>query len=426
MKEVKKCIVENCIPSPVTCVDWNGGDIDFLGICDGDKLHNVIWEIILKLQKIAGEDLSGFDLDGVLAICNQKAPSEVSLLTILRVLRDNNLCLKDYIDTLSEQLAELSKEQGVNVNLKCYQDFDNLGNALKISRDQLDQLVINRLCAHDDSLESLQGQITNLREELDEAIGNRTVEEPLISTCVDGTEKATSLQVKSVATAHCELEEATGSPSAIASAMGMIPTNWNTLYSTLVGWKSTVTNEAELISNMVLIIQKQGTDIKYMQDNCCAADCDSVKIGFAVTFDGSTAILTFSNSAGLKLPAGFTDKGSTGTITDVDGVSEPFNIAIAEGASVEVSLATLNTNDKLYINLNSKVGNDSLLCEKCVNKTAMMSSCGVCEISASGPEGSSAVLIYYDDSVLGAAVQVSTTTTTTAAPSTTTTTTTLP
>ena len=94
MKKVKSCETENCIPTPSSCIQWNGGDIDFLGICNGDWLNNILWEIITKLQEVAGEDLSGFDIDSILDLCSQKAPQEVNLLSILNVLRKNQICMK--------------------------------------------------------------------------------------------------------------------------------------------------------------------------------------------------------------------------------------------------------------------------------------------------------------------------------------------
>src|SRR5688572_23835991 len=122
MKKLNKCVVENCIPTPASCVEWNGGDIKALGICNGEPLTNVIWEIINKLEDITGDDLSSYDIDTLLDICNTKAPLEINLLSILNVLKSNQVCLKDYIDTLNTKLDELSQSSGVKVNLKCYAD----------------------------------------------------------------------------------------------------------------------------------------------------------------------------------------------------------------------------------------------------------------------------------------------------------------
>src|SRR4051812_40770161 len=110
MKSSKDCVVKNCIPTPSGCVEWDGGDISFLGVCNGDSINTLFFEIVKKLQSIAGEDLSGFDLDSLLDICNLKAPAEVSLINILNVIKSTQVCLKDYVDGISEQLANLLNE----------------------------------------------------------------------------------------------------------------------------------------------------------------------------------------------------------------------------------------------------------------------------------------------------------------------------
>ena len=68
MKKLQNCEVENCIPTPSSCVTWNGGSIEYLGICDGDSLNTLLWEVITKLEEITGEDLSSFDIDSLIEV----------------------------------------------------------------------------------------------------------------------------------------------------------------------------------------------------------------------------------------------------------------------------------------------------------------------------------------------------------------------
>ena len=75
-KKVNNCNTDNCIETQSSCTIWNGGDIDYLGICNGQSINNVVWEIVTKLEDIAGDDLSSFDIDSLLDICNQKAPTK--------------------------------------------------------------------------------------------------------------------------------------------------------------------------------------------------------------------------------------------------------------------------------------------------------------------------------------------------------------
>jgi len=42
MNKVNKCTTDNGIPVQASQVQWNGGDIDYLGICNGDWLPNIV------------------------------------------------------------------------------------------------------------------------------------------------------------------------------------------------------------------------------------------------------------------------------------------------------------------------------------------------------------------------------------------------
>lgn len=426
MKKVQSCEVRNCIPTPSGCIDWDGGDIESLGICNGDPINSLLLEIIKKLEDITGEDLSSFDLDSLLDVCNIKAPSEVTLINILNVVKENQLCLKDFVNNLSSQIASLSNQSKVNVDLECYQQFDNIGNALAISRDELDKIVINNLCLHGNSIETLNGKITGLQSQIDGLNLNSSVEELTFATCVDTGVKPTSSQVMAIAQAHCDLEEATGSPNDIQTALSKVPSGWNTKYNTLAGWNSSPSNWAEVFGNLLLVIGSQQSDIEFIQSNCCAISCDDIKLGFSVIYNesGDGVIIKFSYGAGTVIPNGITDKGSTGTIKDVDGNIESFALTIANNAEIEIPITGLNTNGDLTINISAKVGNDSLTCEKCLNKVFKNSGCAYCQVSAEGVSGSSAILIYDDGNGIGTTISSPSASTTTTSTSTTTTSTT--
>src|SRR5688572_3493496 len=219
MKKVNNCETENCIPTISSCVEWNGGTIEFLGICDGDSLNTLMWEVITKLEEIAGDDLSEFDIDGLLDICNQQAPLEVTIISILNIIKNNQICLKDFIDTLNERLNELFENTGVTVNLKCYAQFDNLGNSLSITRESLDQLIIDNLCDQKLRIETLEGKVISLQSQIDNINSNVTVDELSFGTCINASELPTSTQVINSALAFCDLETATGDSTDIASSL---------------------------------------------------------------------------------------------------------------------------------------------------------------------------------------------------------------
>lgn len=414
MKKVNNCVVENCIPTPSSCVEWNGGSIDYLGICNGDSLNTLLWEIITKLQEIAGQDLKDFDIDSLLDICNQQAPTEVTIISILNLIKNNQVCLKDFIDTLNEKLNEILTEQKVNVNLKCYSEFDNFGNSLSISRDQLDQLIIDNLCAHLLRIETLEGKVINLQSQIDNLSVNQTVDELSFATCVDAGVKPTSSQVITLAQAFCDFVDSVGDEADIATALALTPGDLNAEFGLITGWDLTPDNLAQNYGNLILEVENLRQRIIFMEENCCAATCEDVGIGYNVVYneDGDGVILRFTSGAGTKIPAGFTDQGSTGTITDIDGAQVEFNLVISNNAEVEIIVSTLNLEGDLTINVTGRIGNEALMCEKCFTRIIKSNSrCAFCTVTNTGSED--IVLIYDDANKLFVSPIIPTTSTTT-------------
>lgn len=424
MKKLQNCEVENCIPTPSSCVEWNGGEIKFLGICDGESLNNLLWEVITKLQEIAGEDLSGFDIDSLLDICNQKAPQEITIISILNLIKTNQVCLKDYIDVLDGKLTELLKEQGVTINLKCYAEFDNLGNTLSISRTELDQLIIDNLCAQKVRIETLEGKVVNLQSQIDNIDINPAVSEPEFSTCVDGTSKPTSEQTKSIAISLCELKDETGTGADIASALSNTPSIFSTVeYLALTGWIVSPATLADNYNNLLIAFNYLIGRVTNIEDTCCAASCKDVELGFTGTYneDNTGLIIKFTSGAGTNIPSGFLDIGSVITITDIDGNVETFNTTspdlIANNAQIEISITGLNLNGDLIVNVDANMSNETLVCSKCLSKVVKKAQCDYCEICATGTTGG--IVVIYESSTSSVVIEnstTSTTTTTTAAP----------
>lgn len=428
MKKVKGCKVENCIPTPSSCVEWNGGDIEYLGICDGDSLNTLLWEVVTKLQEIAGEDLSAFDIDSLLDICNQTAPTEVTILSILNLIKNNQVCLKDFIDTLSEQIADLSSSQNVNINLKCYAEFDNLGNSLSITRDQLDQLVIDNLCSHETRIDTLEGKVTNLQSQIDNLDLTPDPSEINLATCIDPISKPTSSQVTSIANELCDLEGATGDSGDIASALANTPGDLNAEFGLITGWILAPSNWAENYNNLLLEVENLRQRINTIEDTCCALTCDDIELGFTAVFNETNdgIIIKFTSGAGTSIPAGFTDKGSTVIITDKNGNTAEGPIDIVDNYTqnneTEIAIGGLDLSGDLTVNITALIGTDALTCEKCLSKLVKGNSgCAFCTICNTGSDGIVIVTFESDTNLAVGETTVlsnttSTTTTTTSAP----------
>lgn len=401
MKKIDNCEVRNCIPMPASCIDWDAGEIPFLGICNGESLPNVILELTRKVQDLSGDNLSAFDIDSLLDICGQKAPVEITISTILNAIKVNEVCLNDKIGVLAEQIAGLSETASLDVNLKCYAVADNLGNILTIDRKGFDQLVIDNLCLQKSQIEGLGGLITNLQNTVNNLSLNTTVEELTFATCINGAILPTSTQVINTSSALCTLRDATGTAADIATALAKTPAGWNATYGLTVGWNLTPANWAQAYGNLLLVIASLEADLEDIKNNCCNITCDDISLGFVAIYneDNTGVIIRFTSGAGTSIPNGFTDLGSTGVITDVDGNTETFSIDIVDnfsGNETEVPISALNLTGDLEISITAKIGTEGLTCEKCLHKVVKKATCAYCEICASGEDGSSIVITYEE------------------------------
>lgn len=416
MKRVQDCKTENCIPSPSSCVEWNGGEIEFLNICDGDSLNNVVWELVNKVKEVSDDDISSFDVDSLSEICNKKAPLTVTMSSILDLLKDNQICLKGFIDDLDQRIADLANDNDINVSLKCFAQFDNQGNQLTITRDGLDQLFVDNLCSDKLRISSLESLVTTMQSEIANLESEISISEIQVATCIDAGVKPVSSQVIAIADVLCDLISATGNSDAIGDALGQTPGDLNSEFGLIAGWILTPDTWAENYNNLLLEVENLRQRIITIENTCCAVSCDDVEIAFSVIFneDKTGIILRFTSGAGTNIPAGFEDGGSSGTITDKDGNVETFILEIENGAEIEVSIIGLNTSGDLVIDITAIMSNGSLTCERCLHKTVKtVGICDFCKICNTGATGT--VVILYEDAgeFIGTSFNPSTTTTTT-------------
>jgi hypothetical protein len=386
MKRVEKCINEDCIPTPSGCVKWNGGDIPFLGICEGDCLNALMIELVEELKKIAGKDLSTFDINSLLAICKKKAPEEITITSILTLLRDNQLCLKEFADELEAQLQKLFENKNVQVNLQCYKGFNGIG--LSITRSQLDQLIVDVLCNHKADLDSIDSTFLRLQEAINEARRSLRIEEVQVATCINLESLPLSVQIQNTSKELCDYLLSIGTPADIVAALANTPTDLNAEFGAISGWNSSPTYWSEFYSNTLLEVQNLRERLGQIEDVCCAVTCDDVFIGFTALMneDGTGVILRFTKGAGMVMPSGFEDCGSTGTITDSSGNTQDFDVAISVGGTAEIPLEGLQPTGELNVNISAKICNTDkgIECHKCVSQTVTQTECDFCVLTASG------------------------------------------
>jgi len=387
MKKVEKCLNEDCIPTPSSCVKWYGGDIPFLGICEGDNLNVLTSELVDKLEDISGDDISTFDITSLLAICEKKAPEEVTLISILTLLRDNTLCLKAFLDEIEAKMLELFANQNIDVNLRCYTNFNGLG--LTITRDQLDQLVIDVLCEHQNSLDSIDTSIDRMHDEINEARLSTTVEEVTQVTCINPEDLPLSVQVQNTSRELCDLILSVGTVTNINDALANTPTDLNPEFGAIIGWNAAPVTWADYYGNTLLEVENLRQRLIEIEEVCCAVSCDDITLGFTAVMneDGDGIIIRFTKGAGMFIPAGFEDCGSTGTVTDKLGNTQDFDIAVSTGGEEEIILTGISTVSELTVDIAVQLCNTDkgIQCNKCISGTVAQPECEFCTLTASGP-----------------------------------------
>lgn len=406
------------------CVTWEGENIECLGIEKGQTLSVIGKTIADEVCALMEElDLSDLDLKCVFDLCISCPEPEKTLQTVLELIINKICSIQDIIDNLN-----ISGGTGTDPILtlaSCFQFTDVDGDLIvELPHTTYTKRIASRVCQMILDITALQDDVLDLQNtvnDLQVQINNLNLDIPdVTSDCLFVGTKSIDDAWDLMDQAFCQLRTGVGLPTDINMAISLLCEGLNDEFSAEPGWTLSPSNLAEAVGNLIIAF----CSVRATVATCCVVSCDDVLVGFSAAFneDNSSVILKFNFGSGTTIPDGFTDEGSTGTITDVDGNVEFFSLTIENNAEIDVPISGLNVNDQLKIEINAILGDGSITCQKCVSKTVKSNACGFCTITASGEEGSSAVIIYEDDAV-AAVVEVSTTTTSTTSSSTTTTTT---
>ena len=143
---------------------------------------------------------------------------------------------------------------------------------------------------------------------------------------------------------------------------------------------------------MQIVLADMFSRIRNIETNCCALDCDDIKVGFGVVFENNSIVFLFTNQYGTKIPAAFEDCGSTFTITDESGNLVTGDIEITNNfTSDEISLLGLQKGQMLPISINGKFCSESQTCQQCITKMIKYET-DCCTITNTGSED---VIVIY-------------------------------
>lgn len=388
--------------TPSNEVAWNGPEIPCLGICTGQSLNKITYVIATKLCELAAPyDLSTLTLQGALDIFNRDEPANRTIANVFQLCLDNEVGLKFLIDGLQSQIDGISSTNFV-ANLKCLSATDAFGNAQSYTRDSVIQGLINELCQLESEFDILSGRVTNVENQINTLLNApKVIEEVSVTTCIS-TNKPVSQSVVLLSGDYCNYKDIVGQPTSIQSAMAMQPADLTKALSSVSGWITMPAALAHSLGNAWLAIDNIYVRLSAMENGCCKASCDDVKVGYEIipSDDGKFVSLKFSSASGTYIPAGVTDKGSELVITDGSGNTLSYTTPIEQGTTTEpLSLTGLDTSGALILELSAKLGSDSLgTCTKCLpaKSISATSACPVCQITSgiSKLNFGSATIIY--------------------------------
>lgn len=383
---------ETCVSTSSNCVIWNGSDIECIDLCNGDSISDVTSKIAAEVCAILDTlDYTDVNLDCIFEACDACPEPDKTLKNIVNLMIAKVCDLQDQIDNL--ELDNTVEFPLFEINLSCLAITDGFGNILNNdSNDAIIQSIINQVCQNKDDIFGLDSQVDDHEDRIT-ALENADSDIPQVtSDCIFVGTKDIDDAYELLDADYCVYKETIGTTTDINNAIGQ-----QCELPELVGNPNFILNPVNLgesFSNLWLAYCNLLTRVELIENTCCAPTCDSLKFGFSTIFsDDETVTLEFNAGTGTTIPAGWTDCGSTVTVTDTDGNSITVALVIVNNyTSPEIDLTGFTKGSMLTFTLDSKMCNESATCQKCTVKTVQYADADCCPITNVGD--SSITIIY--------------------------------
>lgn len=356
----------DCRPTTSTCIEWQGSNITSLGISKGDCLDFVIYTIATKVEELA----SPLDLESVTLTClidqiGMDEPASKSIVNVLQLLVNTNCKLYQLIEALQNTIN--AGTDVLTLDLKCIAQYDSYGNLLPYDQQIALQWIINKVCSDSQAITDLQTRLQNLQVQVD-SLNTDPYVEPSITTCLFSN-KPTSQAVKLLGDNYCDYKAVIGSIASHQTAMGLLDPNFNSYYQTFPNWNIGTGDTGQLLQNVMIVLSNLFSRVGNIENNCCSADCEDIKVGFGVTVEGDNVTFVFNSLYGTKIPNTYEDCGSSFTITDQHGLVIAGYLSLENDLTTEpISIAGLTRGDMLTISINSKFCGGGVTCQSCNTK----------------------------------------------------------
>jgi len=325
---------QGCSPVSSNCVIWQGPDIPCINLCHGDSVTDVVFKLATELCSIMDTlDIKTYDLTCFSPICPDPQNFHDMLQFLITKLCELQCCCDG-----TKPSESACPDACIVTVAPCFYFTNQLGDQITtMTLPEYVTAIGNKLCilAASTAVDSarigavLTEQATQSAEIISLRAGVEAVTVTLPASCLYPVDTPVEAGVTAIATELCNLEQATGSPIKILSAIQKECTNMDSLktlanraavYSSIPGWVTSVNylTLADSINNMWLTICDMRTSVENILATCCCTDCDDVNISFTATISGTNLTLFFTGS----VPTGLTDcfpSGNFITVKDSSG-----------------------------------------------------------------------------------------------------------
>ncbi len=382
---------------------WQGPDLKCIEVCKGDSVTDVLASTATEVCNILQTlDLTDLDLKCLIDTCLACPQPDKTLKTALRLLINKVCVLEELIGDGSSEVPTIPVFQ---INLKCLAVADGSGNVLNDdTNDKIIQSIIDRVCQNSADIDLLKNDVDDLD---DRVTSLENAAEPEIvpnvgSNCLFLGQKPLDEAHDDLDAAFCELSQIIGPTADINKAIGQQCPDLAQNFILNPNFTLSPQNAAQSIRNMWVVLCDALNRIKQIENTCCQATCEQIKVGFNIVFsEVQTATLKFTSGAGTNIPTGVVDCGSTLIVSDEFGTSVVVeNLNINNNVEVpDIDMTGFTEGGLLTFTLTAKFCSEALgTCEKIVVKTAVYkNACSTCDITNSGD--GEVIIVYESNSV---------------------------
>ena len=373
-----------CSPVSSNCVIWQGPDIECINLCKGDTITDVVYKMATELCIIMDTfNLKQYDLKCFAnGICPPDTFKEFIQALIDKVCALQG-CLPDCIPgcppcgtqpivqsvakTMAVQATTFSGDTVVTVAEPFYYVNQYGDTVTTMTVTEYAVAIGNKVATHISQIAAIQQALVSQSQRITvlENAPAPTLELPTIIPTGVLPKVATDLDivVESLEAQFVQLRNATGFPNDIYTNVQKQPANFNTakslanpsaIMSSLEGWTTTVTNEAQSFGNMWVTIQDIRTAIQGLLATYLPTECSNISLTLTAIISDSILTLYVTGN----IPSYFSNTIPNGTafkISDTLGNNYITNIDInsfinnQNGYQIDLTNTSVNVSSNLII-----------------------------------------------------------------------------